>query len=58
MARILGLKLRTIERSLTNIYRKLGANAKSRHPRVHAVTLYLRALGMLPAADLAGAAET
>ena len=57
VANILGLKPKTMERYITNIYKKLGAPTESRHPRVHAVTLYLRTVGMLPVAGVIGALD-
>jgi len=52
IAEVLGLEPKTIERHINNIYSKLnGALTSSKHARVHAVTLYLRATGQLPAED-------
>ncbi len=50
IAEVMCLEPKTIERHINSIYSKLG-NVDSKHARVHAVTLYLRATGMLPAED-------
>ena len=52
IAEVLCLDPKTIERHINSIYSKLGV-PDSRHARVHAVTLYLRATGLLPAEDFA-----
>jgi len=54
IAEVLCLEPKTVERHINSIYSKLGNCPTSRHPRVHAITLYLRATGMLPAEDFAG----
>ena len=51
IADVLCLEPKTIERHINGIYNKLGTTPDSKHARVHAVTLYLRATGALPAAD-------
>ena len=51
IAEVLCLEPKTIERHINNIYSKLGPVPDSKHPRVHAITLYLRGTGMLPAED-------
>ncbi|MEE9324388.1 MAG: response regulator transcription factor, partial [Dehalococcoidia bacterium] len=52
IAEVLCLESKTVERHINNIYSKLsGSCPASRHTRVHAVTLYLRATGRLPAED-------
>ena len=53
IAGVLCLEPKTVERHINNIYSKLGKLSESRHTRVHAVTLYLRAMGHLPAEDFA-----
>ena len=51
IADVLCLEPKTIERHINDIYNKIGATPDSKHARVHAVTLYLRATGALPAED-------
>ena len=51
IAEVLFLQPKTVERHVNSIYGKLGAAPDSQHPRVHAITLYLRAMGLLPAED-------
>lgn len=51
IADVLCLEPKTIERHINGIYNKLGTTPDSKHARVHAVTLYLRATGALPAED-------
>ena len=51
IADVLCLEPKTIERHINGIYNKLGSNTESKHTRVHAITLYLRATGLLPAED-------
>ncbi len=54
IAEILCLEPKTVERHINSIYSKLGNNVESsKHARVHAITLYLRATGLLPAEDFA-----
>ncbi len=48
IAEVLGLEPKTVERHINNIYGKLGDRMGSRHARVHAVMLYLKATGLLP----------
>ena len=48
IADVLCLELKTVERHINNIYGKLGDRMGSRHARVHAVMLYLKATGLLP----------
>ncbi|MCH7482548.1 MAG: response regulator transcription factor [Chloroflexi bacterium] len=55
IADVLCLEPKTIERHINGIYNKLGTTPDSKHARVHAVTLYLRATGALPAEDFAEA---
>jgi DNA-binding NarL/FixJ family response regulator len=55
IADVLCLEPKTIERHINGIYNKLGTAPDSKHARVHAVTLYLRATGALPAEDFAEA---
>ncbi len=52
IAEVLCLEPKTIERHINSIYSKLGPIPDSKHPRVHAITLYLRGTGVLPAEDL------
>ena len=47
IAEVLCLEPKTVERHINNIYSKLGALPDSRHTRVAAVTLYMRATGQL-----------
>ncbi len=49
VAEVLCLEPKTVERHINSIYSKLGNCPDSQHPRVHAIMLYLRATGMLPA---------
>ena len=49
IAEVLCLEPKTIERHINNIYSKIGTGSESQHPRVHAITLYFRAMGLLPA---------
>lgn len=51
IAEVLCLDPKTVERHINSIYSKLGNTPESKHPRVHAATLYLRATGQLPAQD-------
>jgi len=52
MAEVLGLEPKTVERHINNIYSKLNdGTAQSRHARVYAANLYLRATGQLMAED-------
>ena len=51
IADVLCLEPKTIERHINGIYNKLGTTPDAKHARVHAVTLYLRATGALPAED-------
>ncbi|MCH7552578.1 MAG: response regulator transcription factor [Chloroflexi bacterium] len=53
IAQVLCLEPKTVERHINNIYSKLGDIPDTRHTRVHAITLYLRATGQLPAEDFA-----
>lgn len=53
IADVLCLEPKTIERHINGIYNKIGQAPDSKHARVHAVTLYLRATGSLPAEDFA-----
>ncbi|MEE8519484.1 MAG: response regulator transcription factor [Dehalococcoidia bacterium] len=57
IADVLCLEPKTIERHINGIYNKLGTTPDSKHARVHAVTLYLRATGALPAEDFSEAKE-
>ena len=51
IAEVLCLEPKTIERHINNIYSKLGTTHDAKQPRVHAITMYLRGTGMLPAED-------
>ena len=51
IADVLCLEPKTIERHINGIYNKLGTTPDSKHARVHAVTLFLRSTGALPAED-------
>ena len=55
IADVLCLEPKTIERHINGIYNQRGTTPDSKHARVHAVTLYLRATGALPAEDFAEA---
>jgi len=55
IAEVLFLDPKTVERHINNIYSKLGNCPEAKHPRVYAVTLYLRACGLLPAEQVAEA---
>lgn len=50
IADVLCLDPKTVERHINSIYGKMGCN-ESKHARVHAVTLYMRATGLLPGED-------
>ena len=52
VADILTLELKTVERHISSIFSKLGNCPESKDMRVHAITLYMRATGQLPAEDL------
>lgn len=56
IADVLCLEPKTIERHINGIYNKIGQTPDAKHARVHAVTLYLRATGSLPAEDFSEAA--
>ena len=56
IADVLCLEPKTIERHINGIYNKVGQTPDAKHARVHAVTLYLRATGALPAEDFSEAA--
>jgi DNA-binding NarL/FixJ family response regulator len=51
IAEVLCLEPKTVERHINSIYSKLGGAPESKHARVHAIMLYLRATGHLPAED-------
>ena len=51
IAEVLFLQPKTVERHVNSIYGKLEAPQDTKHPRVHATTLYFRSVGMLPAED-------
>ena len=55
IAEVLCLEPKTVERHINSIYSKLGNLPESKHARVHAITLYLRATGQLPADEVAEA---
>ena len=55
IADVLCLEPKTIERHINGIYNKLGTAPDSKHARVHAVTLFLRATGALPVEDISEA---
>lgn len=48
IAELLFLEPKTVERHINSIYSKLGGGPGSRHSRVQAVLLYLKAAGLLP----------
>ena len=48
IAEIMGLETKTVERHINSIFSKL-VGPDSKHPRVHAIMLYLRGTGILPA---------
>lgn len=48
IAKILCLEPRMLERHIYSIYGKLGPASRSKHPRVNAIMLYLKATGQLP----------
>ena len=52
VADVLTLELKTVERHISSIFSKLGNCPESKDMRVHAITLYMRATGQLPAEDL------
>ena len=49
IAEVLCLEPKTVERHINSIYSKQGLASGTKHPRVHAITLYFRATGQLPA---------
>lgn len=51
IAEVLAVEPKTIERHINSIYGKLSIASESKHPRVSAIMLYLRATGQLPAED-------
>ena len=51
IADVLYLELKTVERHINSIFSKLGDCPDSKDPRVNAITLFLRATGMLPSED-------
>ena len=53
IAEVLCLEPKTIERHINSIYSKLGNGTESKHSRVHAIMLYLKATGLLPAEESA-----
>ena len=55
IADVLCLEPKTVERHINSIYSKLSTNLESKHQRVHAVTMYLKATGLLPAGDTTSA---
>ncbi|MBF8268215.1 MAG: Response regulator protein VraR, partial [Dehalococcoidia bacterium] len=48
---VLCVEPKTVERHINSIFGKLSNCPESKHTRVHAITLYLRATGQLPAQD-------
>ena len=48
IAQILHLEPKTVERHINNIYGKLGNCPDSKHPRAHAITLFLTSSGYRP----------
>lgn len=48
IAAVLGREPKTVERHINSIYSKLDSILDSRHPRVYAVLLYLKAAGLTP----------
>ena len=48
IAEILCLEPKTVERHINSIYSKLGGSLEFKHARVHAITQYLKATGLLP----------
>ena len=48
IADVLCVDPKTIERHINSIYSKINMGAESKHPRVHATILYLKATGQLP----------
>jgi len=55
IAEVLCVDPKTIERHINAIYSKLNMVTDSKHPRVSAIMLYLRATGQLPYGDCAEA---
>ena len=53
IAEVLCLESKTVERHINGIYSKLGGSLESKHTRVQAVTLYLRATGLLSVGESA-----
>lgn len=51
IADVLCVGPKTVERHINSIYSKLNLSSESKHARVGAVMLYLRATGQLPADD-------
>ncbi len=48
IAEILCLEPKTVERHINSIYSKLGGSPESKHARVHAITQYMKATGLIP----------
>ncbi|MBI4287300.1 MAG: response regulator transcription factor [Chloroflexi bacterium] len=53
IADILCVDGKTVERHINSIYSKLSPTSESKHPRVNAITLYLKATGQLPSDEMA-----
>jgi len=58
IAEVLTVDVKTVERHINGIYGKLGNSPPSRHPRVHVVTMYLKAVGQLQGDPVAHNSET
>ena len=54
IAEVLCVDPKTIERHINSIYSKLNMATESKHPRVSAIMLYLKATGQLPYDDFVG----
>jgi DNA-binding NarL/FixJ family response regulator len=52
IAEVLCLEPKTVERHINNIYSKLSCSVESKHPRVHAITLFLKTQGALLSEDI------
>lgn len=55
IAEVLCVDPKTVERHINSIYSKLNMVTNSKHPRVSAIILYLKATGQLPQEDFAEA---
>lgn len=55
VAEVLGTTIKVVERCQANIYKVFGVSVSGDRPRVHPVTLYLKATGVIPMEGLTNA---